>query len=279
MCCMKKFDMSSLGRAVEIWDQEGLRKLLDKSSRFVVRYLSHFILRVKYTTKAILLGNYIISLNDVKIDITNDAISDPVRKKIQTKKYERNEADFIQKYINPDLPVIDLGSGIGYSTCLIDGVTKDVTVVGVEANRLLLPVIDRTKQLNDADFVVHHTAYHPYKDQLKLRSAEDFWASSQYEREDEKQKSIIVNSSSLSEIVNIFEIEKPLQLVIDIEGGEHGLINIESKFLKSYCELIIIEFHPSITKPISHYNEMLEEIGFECIDSIADVRVYSNKSL
>ncbi|WP_432758202.1 hypothetical protein [Halobacterium salinarum] len=103
-------------------------------------------------------------------------------KRIRKGHYEQQETEFITTYLRKDIPTIDLGSGIGYTTCLIDNyVDNSVSVFGIEANKGLIPVIKRNRELNSGNFRVIHSAYDSQNDTVDFQIAEDFWSSSQYD--------------------------------------------------------------------------------------------------
>lgn len=57
------------------------------------------------------------------------------------------ERYLIENYINTYNPVIDLGAGIGYTSCLLSEKTSNGTkVVAVEGNKDLYSIINKNKK-------------------------------------------------------------------------------------------------------------------------------------
>lgn len=73
---------------------------------------------------------------------------------IQSGSYEWTEASLIDQWIPADRPVIELGTGIGYVTCLIEQhLDESCYYISVGANPGPVAAINRTKRLNAAEFV------------------------------------------------------------------------------------------------------------------------------
>lgn len=225
-------------------------------------------------------GNNVVVINDVRLDLENDAISADMVRRIRKGHYERLETEFITTYLRKDLPTIDLGSGIGYTTCVIDSyVSGSIPIFGIEANGGLIPVIKRNRKLNSGNFTVIHSAYDSQNDTVDFQIAEDFWSSSQYDREGRSQQKTAVDALSLDKLLTEYDMTPPIQLVVDIEGGEHDLITNELDLLVDNCEIIIVEFHEFLEYDINHYDSLLKNSGFELADSESNVHVYENLTL
>lgn len=272
--------VSKVHRTKEIITQEGLRVFFRRFAEYFSRRLSVHFWNTFYILKSRVSGDYTITIDAVIIDLDFDSISERMKKKLRTKRYESREREFIESYLQPDFPTIDLGAGIGYTTSSIEQcVAEDVSVIGVEANEQLIPVLERTKQLNGCTFDILHAAYSSENDFVEFNVADDYWSSSLYDRQDRNQNSTSVQAMSISELRQRFELEGPYQLVVDIEGSEHDLIVNESDELAKHCTRMIVEFHEFTDKDRSEYDEILRETGFERLDRSGTVCVYSNTDL
>jgi FkbM family methyltransferase len=200
--------------------------------------------------------------------------------KIRGNRYENAERELLPRYIDPSLPIIDLGAGIGYTACLADHVTDaSLNPVAVEPMPELHPVIRQTARLNDATIDIVHAAYDSEGETTTFFSATDFWSSSRYDRDSKEQTKTTVPSASLSELQERFDLEEEIQLIVDIEGGEHDLLTNELELLAETCSCLIIEFHPFTESTVGEYREMLENSGFEQLDCRDFVYVFSNRSV
>lgn len=265
-------------QALRIFREEGALTLLTRGSKYAASTASCYLWRLLYAAKAELLNDYTISIHGVTIDLATDALSAPMRRKLRTRRYEAVETEFIRSYLDASRPTIDLGAGIGYTTCLVDEHTDEgVGVVGVEANGRLMPVIERTRQLNDAEFDVVHAAYSADGDTIDLQLTDKYWGTSRYGEDDNAK--ITVPASSLEELLEQTTISTPFQLVADIEGSEAELIENEANLLQTGCSRVIMEFHQVMGHDPGHYESQLRQLGFERIDSHGTVGVYSNSRL
>lgn len=201
-----------------------------------------------------------------------------MRRKLRTKRYETVEAEIARSYLDADLSTIDLGSGIGYTTCLVDERTdEELAVIGVEADDRLIPVIEQERALNEAEFDLVHAAYSSDSDTIDFHLTGNYWTSSRYG--DDGDTKITVPASSLEELLDRTPATTPFQLVADIEGSEAELIENEAELLQTSCVLIIAEFHRVMDHEPEHYESRLQRLDFERIGSRGTVGVYSNSQL
>ena len=271
--------MGNLQQAMNILRQDGLYSLFKKSIIHFSWLISSHIKYLYYNIRSILFGDDIVVVNNVKLDLDSSSISTDMIKRIRKGHYEQLETQFILEYLRDDLPTFDFGSGIGYTACLIDNhVDNSVPVFGIEANKKLIPIINRNRELNSGNFTIIHSAYDSQYDTVDFQVAEDFWSSSQYDRDGKSQQKITVNASSLEQLIHEYDLTPPIQVVVDIEGGEHDLIMNELDLLASNCGIMIIEFHEFVEYDIDHYSSLLQNVGFELVDSESDVHVYRNQT-
>lgn len=85
-----------------------------------------------------------------------------------------------------------------------------------------------------------------------------------------------ISTISLENILNKCDIQNPIQLLVDIEGSEHYLIEDEIDVLRRYCSILIIEFHPFTEKGREYYTKKLSSAGFTEVDSHKEVAVFHN---
>jgi FkbM family methyltransferase len=266
--------MDKWRQARAIRRREGWSALLGRSSRYVV---NNYLAPRYYRCKSSLTGSQIVEIDGVLVDTDAEVFSATMKNRIRRKGYEDAERRLIETHIRSDRPVVDLGAGVGYTACVADSATDDATtVVAVEANDALLPVIERTRALNGSEFESRHAAYDPTDDVVEFRVAEDFWESSRQGRGARAGRTVPVPALSVEQILDEYGIERPAQLVVDVEGAEHDLVTAESDTLRERVSLLIFEYHPFTEEPIEYYRELLTENGFEFVTSQTGVYVFEN---
>lgn len=254
--------------------------MIRKTAEFFAPRLRRRFWPLVYRIKSAVFEDDTVCINNVKIDLNTDRISDSMKYQIRTKNYENSEFNLIRKHIKHDVPVVDLGVGIGYTICGSDRFTDDTTtVVGMEANPNMIPLIERTRVMNSADFDIINAGYHSKKDRIEFNISDDFWTSSITNNVDSKQSQVSLSGISLSELLDDYSITDRVQLVVDIEGGEHDLITNELDVLKEFCELLIIELHTGLGNDMNHYISVLETNGFEVIETQGNVFCLKNTVL
>ena len=82
-----------------------------------------------------------------KIDLNNQP--DFIKSSIFWGIYERSEISLIKRFINIDLPVIELGASIGGISLAILRSVNSQKVISVEANPRLIPNLLNTNKLNN----------------------------------------------------------------------------------------------------------------------------------
>lgn len=273
--------MGKLRRGIEICRRDGVRTLLENT----VDYTQHRCQTSKqslwslyYGLKAAVFGSHVVSIDGILIDLDTPVFSQAMVEQFRTKEYETAERALIQQSLRDDCPTIDLGAGVGYTTCLIDEQT-DSRTVGVEANGSLISVLERTRALNDRAFEIAHFAYDSAADSIEFHIANDFWSSSTQERRNKTQTNVTVPAASITDLVEEYDLERPIQLVVDIEGGEHDLLVAEQEMLRNTVSVLIFEYHSFTEKNLDEYDRILKTNGFESVQSRENVYVYLNTAL
>src|ERR1700722_14889072 len=108
-------------------------------------------------THMIALRGNIVEIEGCKFAVGSPAISR--KNRFLFNHYETSERDAIRKYLNPKLPVIELGSAIGVISCLVNRrLVSPERHVAIEANPALIPVLQENRELNGCGFTVLHRA-------------------------------------------------------------------------------------------------------------------------
>lgn len=210
----------------------------------------------------------------------SSAIEDAIRRG----GWEQCERARIDKFL-PDMDVIEMGAGLGFISCITNRKLVNRQHIVIEANPLLIPILEHHMEINNITFTILNKAYNCSKKSV------DFWVISAHENivGIAHAKAFNVPAISLSEILDEYNINE-YSLIMDIEGAEIHLIE-EPRSLDK-CKMIIIEIHPGscYTKDVSmepdpsiyhvDVNKFLVEEGFVLKDRCGCqnwVGVYENE--
>lgn len=186
--------------------------------------------------------------------------------------YESSEYDLIQKHLDADTSVIELGAGVGFISCLTAKILqKNTKHLALEPTPKLKNIIEKNMKLNDAVATILPYAYHPTRSQVHMYIHHNFWSNSLQKASGRKRS---VEAKSLANLKKEYNLAT-FVLVADIEGGEIDLIQKELPLLEQSCEKIIIEFHPLI----SGVDQALKKLEASCFsekDGRGKVRVFYN---
>lgn len=202
----------------------------------------------------------------------------PLLSLLKTAMYELPERVAISRYLNPDLPVIELGASIGVVACTTNRRLhrKDQHVV-VEANPSLIPHLAANHRRNRCGFEILHRAlaYGSESVDLWFNSGNPL-ATSAYVN---GGATVRVETVTLEQIFQrrSFEIAT---LICDVEGSEFDLISKEAPLLAQRVGLLILELHERLLGPdrTRQVWERLTTIGFRLMHSQHETHVFMNEA-
>lgn len=223
-------------------------------------------------------GNEVES-NGVRLDLDSDRIDLGTKGLVASGEYERAELELVRRHLPTDLPVVEVGGGVGYLACFVNGrLAEGTTHVVLEADPALVPVIERNAELNGCDFHVDGRAYSPTAEAVELFLHGSFKLGSAHRR---FGRSTLVEGVDVQTVAEQYGVEA-FVLILDVEGSEAELVASELAFLESNCAVLVVEFH-------YHYNDnpaavrrakrRLGDSDFVEIDAIGNVSVYENPAL
>jgi FkbM family methyltransferase len=225
----------------------------------------------------------VLSTHGITIDLRDIEINKKIRGEIACDTYEAGEAKAIQKYVNYNSDVIELGACLGFISCLTNKILdKESTHIVVEPNPSLIPVLEQNRDINECDFEVYESAYNYNNPRINLTIPDNIWGTSSH-RDD--GSSVTVDTINLETLVTDHNLSE-FVLIVDIEGAEINLIENEIDLLEEYCELLIIEFHDEketyehLVESTNKARESLIESEFDMIEEISTgVEVYKNNGI
>ena len=217
-----------------------------------------------------------VSIDGCVFEVKSKVVSTPLKSRLALDRYESAERYAIKEFLDPGLPVVEFGGGIGVVSCLTNRrlLAPEKHVV-VEANPHLVPLIVGNRDQNGCIFTVVHAALAYGSDEVTFYVDDEFVASGVQRR---TNHAITVPTVTLGSILERFGFER-CTLICDIEGGEVELIQIEKSLLGSRVETIIVEVHENVVGRES-LREMfveLQRLGFTAIYRHCDTFVLRNE--
>lgn len=170
--------------------------------------------------------------------------------------YESAEIRLINKFLNQNLPVIELGGSLGIVSCFIlHKLNSNTSLTIVEANGFLIPTIGKNIQMHNTKNVpttIIHKAIAYSNSFIYMDITDDNTTSTISEN---RQAGTMVEGIQLNNIIT----GKPYSLVCDIEGGEVALL-LEDKAALKGCFQLFMELHETTYKGIYYSREDLLNI-------------------
>jgi FkbM family methyltransferase len=210
------------------------------------------------------------------VRIDSSLINDGLKSRLFYRRYERTERQLLRRHLDPSLPVVELGGGMGVVACVVNSrLSKRDQHVVVEANPAMLPLIRRNRAANGAAFELIHGAIAYGRSHVALNTTSDLLGSRTGEASGGD-----VPTLQLSSIIHEKGFLK-CTLICDIEGTEIDLVAHELPALQARVLTIVLEEHPEYCPASARAGmfEKLMESGFDRVDSLRKVHVLRNRLL
>ena len=191
--------------------------------------------------------------------------------------FEKFERSAVQKYVSPQLPVVELGGCMGVVSCITNRRLADPKAhVVVEANPRVIPLLARNRARNHCRFEVLNRAIAYGADTISYAPSIDFASNSL--NEDRGDTRVNVRAISLAEILKTHDFDR-YTLICDIEGHETELVEREANVLRR-AETIILETHARLIGEEKNQAMLdhLRAIGFVVIAEESFVVVLKNRA-
>lgn len=213
----------------------------------------------------------IVRLDGCKFTIDREFVPANVIDLLLSQRYEEPERKALKIFLNPDLPVVELGACIGVVSCLVNRrLRKPENHVVVEANSALLPILEHNRARNSCHFKIVNGAVAYDGERISFNVSENILASSIHGED----QPVMVSTVTLQRLLDQYGFERAT-LICDIEGAELQLVEHELKTLSERVDVIIIELHDRIVgdAPTQQMLARLETAGFEIVNRDGDVVV------
>jgi FkbM family methyltransferase len=205
-----------------------------------------------------------VSSKGLKFTLGSPLMNDSIVSSIFWGYYERTERKTIEKFLKKGLPIVELGSSIGYVTLNLFRISPDAKIVSVEGNQNLMPILEENVRLNQAGNVKLINAVISYSKEKKVAFTIDegnLGSQLGVLTGGRLSNSVLVDSLSMKEILASESITGPYVLVCDIEGAEYFLFkNEQDEKVKMNCAQIIIELHDLLADGASIKKEEIAEL-------------------
>ena len=196
-------------------------------------------------------------INDIILEIPETLLVPEIREAMEQGYYEIEELSSLRHLIRAGDRVLELGGGIGFISTFAIKYLHASHVCSVEANEILIPVIQQNHKLNNVYGEVLHGLASIDDGYSDFHRTDAFWASSSHNISNSvKSRVLSINTSKLIDRV------RPDVLIVDIEGGEEFIF--QGLVIPDCVRSIMCEIHPAIIggHGIISCFESLHQIGF-----------------
>ena len=220
----------------------------------------------------------IVRVDGCKFTIDKSVVPQNVIDLLLSHQYEEPERQALKEYLDPNVPVVELGACIGVVSCLSNRLLRHPEKhVVVEANPALLPILRHNRERNKCRFEIVHGAVSYGAETITFNVNENILASS---LQGGKQQAVVVSTVTLERLIKDHDFER-VTLLSDIEGGELQLVANEIEMLRKRVGTIIMELHDRIVgeAPTRQMLANLEAAGFKIAKRDGDVIVLQNHGI
>lgn len=155
--------------------------------------------------------------------------------------HEMEERSLVGRWLPADVPVLELGGGLGVVSCLANRKLNDPSQhIVVEANPAMIPVLERNRDLNKCKFRIVNKAIGYAGDSVELNLDDEFVGSS---LTGTGAKIVTIATTNITELIGEFN---QVGIVCDIEGTEAEIIKLELPRLGERVRYFMAEMHPAV---------------------------------
>lgn len=203
-----------------------------------------------------------VRVEGLQFSVESPLILRKLKSRFLTDRYEKPERRLLRKYLDPALPVVELGACIGVVSCVTNRLLLDPSAhVVVEAHPQLIPLLEQNRELNGCKFTIVAKAL-AYGTQEVAFGLHEYFVGSGLRRPAERQ--VMVPATTLRALADERGFGD-FQLICDIEGYEVDLIANEGDLLRERVSLLVLETHGFIVgdDEIARMAARLRELGFQ----------------
>ena len=212
-----------------------------------------------------------LSGNRVTIDGTTLSVDNPLimtrhKSTMYSGIYEVGERELAKRYIDPALPTVEIGGSIGGVACTTNRLLLNPSDhVVVECNPLVLPTLQKNKDLNECKFTIEPFALAYGSETISFTIAMDHFMMGRLNGNG--SRTVTVQTITLKQILAKYGFET-INLISDSEGGEVEMVQNEFDLLRHHVKCLVLETHEKERgrKLIAETLSKLSDLGFEIQD-------------
>jgi len=216
-----------------------------------------------------------VKLDGCRLDVSSATFSTFQRGCLWLCRHEEPERIAVGRFLDPSLPVIELGASTGMLSCLINRrLGQPAAHVAVEANPDLIPVLQANRALNRCLFTVMHAAVAYDGESIVFARGEDHLAGQARAQADSERR---VGATTLQQLLDAMNF-RLATLVCDIEGMEIELWRHERETFRDRIAWLIVELHEPISgvETVRQFIEEVQAEGFTRVWECSWTRVFRN---
>ena len=175
--------------------------------------------------------------------------------------HEPEERLLVKRWLPSNVPLLELGGGLGTVACLANKKLSDpVRHVVVEADPELIPLLERNRDLNYCKFTIVNKALAYDCDHVELSLHPGFVCSNIFGSGERTSR---VQATTISDLLNEAGFSEA-GIICDIEGGESHMIKRELPRLRGRIKFLLLELHAEILGEcaIGELLQIVSDLGF-----------------
>lgn len=181
-------------------------------------------------------------------------------------RWERPEILLSLRHMDADLPLVEVGGGLGTTCCVLNRHLKhpDQHVV-LEMDGLACRIIAGNRQRNQARFELVPAAvgYGALPQRMTRRAGPFDWGN----RIAQDARGDVVATTTLEAVATRRGWDK-FNLLMDIEGAEQAVFDNEHEFLQRHVAVLVFEVHPWVLggPRVADLLHRVQGLGFRLLD-------------
>lgn len=219
------------------------------------------------------LGGNQVTIEGLPFSVDNGLISTRQKGLLEVGLHEAGEIVLARQYVGTELPVVELGGGIGVVSCIVNRrLIRPEDHVVVEANPDLIPTLEVNRRLNRCGFRIRNVAL-AYGGEEAALAIDSFVTS----RIGGVGRHARVSTVTLASLLEESKFER-INLIVDIEGAEVDLVEREGQLLARRARTLIVETHPHFAgpEPTARMLAALRALGFAELARVRDVFAFKH---
>ncbi|BFP51275.1 hypothetical protein ACWGBY_18030 [Streptomyces griseus] len=202
---------------------------------------------------------------DLDIHAPADVVAEKARREIESGVYEIDEINATREVLRPDLPVIELGAGIGVVSCYVNRLLDDRKQhIALEMHADALEILERNRDLNGCEFqpyfgtlMYEGDTHLPELEAAHIEKMSTEWDPCHHAGLDGASKQV-----TLRQLVEETGWER-FNLVADMEGMEMAMLQHDFDVIRERAETVSLEIHSHAlgTRGAAWVVRTLEEAG------------------